>query len=83
MIAKIGILLVVIFLVLTIFKKFSKQKEKNSSNDKPVEMIQDPVCGTYVEEITDYKVKYYDKIYYFCSDKCKQNFIEQKKLENK
>ncbi len=81
MIAKIGILLVVIFLVLTIFKKFSKQQEKNNSN-KPVEMIQDPVCGTYVEEITDYKVKYYDKIYYFCSDKCKQSFIEQKKLEN-
>lgn len=80
MLAKIGVLLIVIVLVLTLFKKFTKQKEitNKSNDDKPVEMMQDPVCGTFVEEVTEYKVKYYDNIYYFCSDKCKQEFIKSK-----
>lgn len=86
MIMKIGLLLVIIVLVLAVFKRFSKQdtraiKEETVDN-KPVEMKEDPVCGTFVEEVTKHKVKYYDKVYYFCSDECKQKFIVQKQAEN-
>lgn len=86
MLAKIGLLLVVIVLVLTVFKRFSKQEnslKKEEVDDNPVEMKQDPVCGVYVEEVTRYKVRYYDKVYYFCSEECKQKFIEQKQTENR
>ena len=86
MLVKIGLLLIIIVIVLTVFKRFSKPEinnnKKSESADKPVEMKQDPICGTYVEEVTKYRVKYYDKIYYFCSDECKQKFIEQKQSEN-
>ncbi len=83
MLMKIGVLLLVVFIVLTVFKKFTKKQElKAKESDKPVDMKQDPICGTFVEEVTDYKVKYYDNIYYFCSDECKQKFIEQKQSQN-
>lgn len=87
MLMKIGLVLVAIVLVLTLFKRFSRQEnksegERKAAEESAVEMKQDPVCGTFVDETTKYKVKYYDKIYYFCSDECKQKFIEQKRSEN-
>ncbi len=40
-------------------------------------MKQDAVCGSYVEETTKYKVRLHDKIYYFCSEECKNQFIDE------
>lgn len=81
---KILVPLLVFALVLFFFRKRknSGEVEDKKELEKAVEMKQDPVCGSYVEESTKYKVKYYDKIFYFCSEECKNKFIEQKKNEN-
>ena len=83
MLMKIGLVLLIIVVVLTVFKRFSKQdSEKKKAEESALEMKQDPVCGTFIDETTRHKVKYYEKIYYFCSEDCKQKFIEQKQAEN-
>lgn len=85
MIGKILILIAVVMIALFFFKKRKSAAPVDTKNEaeKAVEMKQDPVCGSYMEETTPYKVKYYDKIFYFCSEDCKNKFIEQKKDENK
>lgn len=84
--AKFLVPLLIITLVIVFFRR-KKTDEKEKLNEtketaNAVEMRQDPVCSSYVEETTKYKVKYYDKIFYFCSEECKNKFIEQKKQEN-
>jgi YHS domain-containing protein len=48
-----------------------------------VETVQDPVNGVYVGTDTEFKVKYYDKLYYFSSKESMDEFIAQKKGEEK
>lgn len=54
----------------------AKRKE-----DTAVDTKQDPICNAFVDTTTDFKVKYYDTIYYFCSQKCMDEFIQQKQEE--
>ncbi|AEI15745.1 YHS domain-containing protein [Flexistipes sinusarabici DSM 4947] len=67
------------------FSFFRKNKEKlfgrskKEEDDSPVELVKDPVCNTFVEMDTPFKVKYYDRVYYFCSQGCRDSFIEQMK----
>ncbi len=68
-----------IYLTLALFKKNKSVSNGNEKKDEAVDLVKDPVCDTYVEKDTDYKVKLYDRIYYFCSEECRQKFIEQKK----
>ncbi len=56
-----------------------KRQEEEKQSQKALEMKQDPVCNAFVEETTNHKVKLYDSIYYFCSEDCKNKFIEQHK----
>jgi P-type Cu+ transporter len=38
-------------------------------------MAKDPICGMEVEEqITKFKSEYGSQTYYFCSEKCKEQF---------
>ena len=82
MVAKIFVLALILAAVYFFFKiKDKKQDEQKYADDneevKAVEMKQDAVCGSYVEETTKYKVRLHDKIYYFCSEECKNKFIEE------
>lgn len=67
--------------VVMFFKIKGKKSEdnllKDNKNEVPaVEMKQDVVCGSYVEDTTRYKVRLYDKVYYFCSSECMDKFIK-------
>ena len=82
MVAKIFVLAAILAAVFFFFKiKDKKNDEQKYADDneevKAVEMKQDAVCGSYVEETTKYKVRLHDKIYYFCSEECKNKFIEE------
>lgn len=59
----------------------NKEVEQKDQADAPVELVKDPSCGTFVEKTTNYKVKFYDNLYYFCSEDCRQKFIEKMKSE--
>ena len=82
MVAKIFVLALILAGIYVFFKiKDKKQDEQkytdNNEEVKAVEMKQDAVCGSYVEETTKYKVRLHDKIYYFCSEECKNKFIDE------
>lgn len=78
MITKILVFAALLLGVFFLFKrKSNKSVENKEETVKAVEMKKDSVCGSYVEETTKYKVKLYDKIYYFCSEECKNKFIEE------
>lgn len=79
MILKIALVLAVIVLAFTFFRKKKPKVEETPQEVPAVEMKQDPICNIYVEDTTKFKVKYYDKIYYFCSEECKNKFVESKK----
>ena len=79
MILKFLFAAIMIYLALALFKKNKAVDNKTEEKDDAVDLVKDPVCETFVEKDTDYKVKLYDRIYYFCSEECRQKFIEQKK----
>ncbi|MDR2869087.1 MAG: YHS domain-containing protein [Deferribacteraceae bacterium] len=41
-------------------------------------MERDPICNTYVPEDTPHRLKYYDKMYFFCSQTCMDKFKAEK-----
>jgi YHS domain-containing protein len=74
--------LLVILLVVAAVKLFRKPeavKAQEADANKAVDTVQDPITGTFVSKDTEYKVKFYDKIYYFSSQESMNKFIEQKK----
>ena len=44
-------------------------------------MAVDPICQIQVTETSAFKVEYNGKVYYFCSENCKQKFLAQNKKE--
>ena len=81
MIMKIFVLVAILAGIYFFFKikdkKQDEQKYADNEEVKAVEMKQDAVCGSYVEETTKYKVRLHDKISYFCSEECKNQFIDE------
>jgi YHS domain-containing protein len=75
-------LLIAGILAFLAFKLFRKPVEVESKKEvSAVETVQDPINGVYVGKDTEFKVKYYDKIYYFSSKESMEEFIQQKKGE--
>ena len=70
-----------IFLVYSVLRKMlSPPANKDKiETDNPVELVQDPNCNTFIGKDTKYKVTYYDDIYYYCSEHCRQTFIKKNK----
>jgi YHS domain-containing protein len=85
---KLLLLAVLIFITYKLFtgraaiKEKDKQSEaKGKTEDESVELVQDPISGLYIDKDTNYKVKYYDKVYYFASQENMDKFISEKKGE--
>jgi YHS domain-containing protein len=57
---------------------FSGGGNTNEPKAVTTDMEKDPICSTYVQQETPYKLKYYDKIYYFCSQECLDKFKDSK-----
>ena len=66
-----------LFAAIMLFKNKGSKKEEVKAIDT-TDMVKDPICGTYVDETTKHKVKYYDKVYCFCSQECLDKFKEEK-----
>lgn len=79
MFTKIVFLFAILAGILLFFRFKDKQNIIKKSEDtvNAVEMKQDSICGSFVEDTTQYKVKLHDKIYYFCSEECKNKFIKE------
>ncbi|PLX68197.1 MAG: hypothetical protein C0603_07370 [Denitrovibrio sp.] len=71
------------FIVFKLFRKPAGVEGDKTQQVDAVETVQDPINGVFVGKDTEFKVKYYDKIYYFSSKESMDEFIEQKKKGEK
>jgi len=71
-----------IYVILKLFRLF--QKPSSSSRQRNIEnkvkhrgiMVKDEVCDVYLPKDEAIKTIFQGKEYYFCSEKCKQKFLE-------
>lgn len=62
-------------------RKVLKTDSKQTGEQPPPitdELVQDPVCGVYCPKRDALSLNRQGKTYYFCSDKCRQKFRDQK-----
>jgi uncharacterized protein len=61
-------------------RKVLKTGSKQAGEQPPItdELVQDPVCGVYCPKRDALSLNWQRKTYYFCSDKCRQEFREKK-----
>ncbi|MBW2163982.1 MAG: YHS domain-containing protein [Deltaproteobacteria bacterium] len=61
-------------------RKVLKTGSKQAGKQPPItdELVQDPVCGIYCPKRDALSLNRQGKTYYFCSDKCRQKFRDQK-----
>jgi len=67
------------YLLRSIFKPKPAIKKKVSNNTWQIEdeLVKDPVCGVYIPRKKAISVKIKGKIYYFCSEECKEKYKKQ------
>ena len=46
--------------------------------DKSLPLARDPVCGTFVQQSRALEARAGGQVHYFCSEKCRQAFVEGK-----
>ncbi len=61
-------------------QRSQKKPSSDSSSNLPVtdQLVQDPVCGVYCPKKKALSAIYKGKVYYFCSEECRQKFLAQK-----
>ncbi len=82
---RIIFLLILSYLVSYLYRKLWKDKNKVFSGTKtnnniiPEEMMQDPICKTYVPKSQAITYSEKKEMIYFCSEECKGKYKEEKK----
>jgi YHS domain-containing protein len=77
---KFIILALLLFVTYKLFTgKGGKKEVKGKTEEEAVELVQDPINGVYVDKETEFKVKFYDTIYYFSSKENMEKFIQDRK----
>ena len=81
----IGVLLYILFRLLTGPRKKQvpgdKKGEAVSEGSAQDVLVEDPVCHTYIPKGQAVQLHHDKKMYYFCSDKCCQTFLNKKGAE--
>lgn len=86
MLIRFIIFLGLIYLLYSIVQSFRQAKSVRMNNQQykvpPTvgeDLVEDPVCHTYVPVSQAYKKEIAGKNYYFCSKECYENYILEKK----
>ncbi len=69
-----------------LYRLFINDRKKADDNSKKEhekliasgQLIQDPICGTYVDPQSSISVKDGDIKYHFCSHECRDKFLQNK-----
>jgi len=70
----------VIYLAIKSYQSLKKSKKApQKPNSKPGIMVKDEICNTYLPKEEAIKEIYKGKEYYFCSNECRQKFLDSKK----
>ena len=79
---RIFYLVVILWLLRRFLPRFLKPvAAKPNPNSVANYMVKDPVCGMYMVSRLALKVEKKNKTVYFCSEKCKKNYLEIEKTE--
>jgi YHS domain-containing protein len=87
---KLVLLAAVVYILYRFFindksKLLEKAKKEREERSRSEEMVQDPVCGTYVDKSSAISVRSGEQVLYFCSYECRKKYIEgvqeQKKID--
>jgi YHS domain-containing protein len=71
------LLLLAFFLMLFFYYRIYKKRKLNRKEKiRITEMVKDEVCGVYLPKEEALKVEIEDKVYYFCSQECKDAFLK-------
>jgi len=65
-----------------LFSRFRGRNKKTAAHRKPdqlEEMRKDPICGTYLPESQAITLLYKREVHFFCSEECKNKFLELNK----
>ena len=84
--AKIFVFIILFYIVYKIIKTVQQSKLEKSENDQfksspphgGEDLIEDPVCHTYVPLSQAYKKEISGKNYYFCSQQCSDKYVTEK-----
>ncbi|MFO7867482.1 MAG: transcriptional regulator [Candidatus Aminicenantes bacterium] len=75
-----ALLAYIIYLLFKFFQGIQKASRRvSSSSRKTGMMVKDNVCNTYLPEEDAIKEKLDGEIHYFCSEKCRDKFLESQK----
>ncbi len=74
----------IVFLLLVgiiFYLLFSRPRRKFRTSPPPQnprvkKLVRDPVCGVYIDEEVAIRLHYQGKTYYFCSEKCRDEFLK-------
>jgi YHS domain-containing protein len=81
----IGVLLYILYrlLVGSDKKKSQSRKQTGTSSGAAVQdvLVEDPVCHTYIPKGQAVRLHHNKQNYYFCSNKCCEEFLEKKGAE--
>ena len=70
----IGLLVILYFLLRSAIREFWRHKEEGPGRN---EMVQDPVCRTYVPRGTAVSARVGGQTYFFCSQDCAHAFTQR------
>ncbi len=74
------ILAILIYILYRVFRSFSRghsEVQDHQGGGEINEMVQDPVCGTYVRPADAERMVIGGREYYFCSKECAEKFQNQ------
>jgi YHS domain-containing protein len=58
------------------YRIYKKRKLNRKEKIRITEMVKDEVCGVYLPKYEALKVEIEGKVYYFCSEECKDAFLK-------
>jgi len=73
---KFLVLLVFLLILFFYYRNYKKRKLNRKEKVRITEMVKDEVCGVYLPKEEALKVEIEGKVYYFCSEECKDAFLK-------
>jgi len=69
------------FFIRSLFKPIrkpsQKPKYKKTEAEPATEMVQDPICGLFIDPTKALSLENQGVLYYFCSDQCETKFLKK------
>jgi YHS domain-containing protein len=73
---KFLVLLAFLLILFFYYRNYKKRKLNRKEKVRITEMVKDEVCGVYLPKEEALKVEIEGKVYYFCSQECKDAFLK-------